>query len=58
MSLLASEVATLKYVGAHSTIPVPEVFAYRQGNFYRPATHAYCCAAAHGKMTSVSLISL
>jgi hypothetical protein len=27
--ILASEVATLKYVGAHSSIPVPEVFAYR-----------------------------
>ena len=28
--LLASEAATLKYIKANSTIPVPEVFAYRQ----------------------------
>ena len=28
-SLLASEVATLNYIRAHSTIPVPEIFAYR-----------------------------
>ena len=28
--LLASEAAILKYIGANSTIPVPEVFAYRQ----------------------------
>ena len=28
-SLLASEAATLKYLKANSTIPVPEVFAYR-----------------------------
>ena len=27
--LLASETATLKYIRAHSMIPVPEVFAYR-----------------------------
>ncbi|KAG5301146.1 RNase H domain-containing protein [Histoplasma ohiense] len=26
--LLASEVATLKYISSHSTIPVPEVYAY------------------------------
>ena len=30
LSLLASEAATLKYIKANSTIPVPEVFAYRQ----------------------------
>lgn len=29
--LLASEAATLKYIKMHSTIPVPEVFAYREG---------------------------
>ena len=28
--LLASEAATLKYIKSHSTIPVPEVVAYRQ----------------------------
>jgi hypothetical protein len=28
--LLASEAATPKYIKANSTIPVPEVFAYRQ----------------------------
>jgi len=28
--LLASEAATLKYIKANSTIPVPEIFAYRQ----------------------------
>ncbi len=28
--LLASEAATLMYIRANSTIPVPEVFAYRQ----------------------------
>ena len=28
--LLASEAATLKYIKIHSTIPVPEVFAYRE----------------------------
>ena len=28
--LLASEAATLMYIGANSKIPVPEVFAYRQ----------------------------
>jgi len=28
--LLASEAATLKYIKTNSTIPVPEVFAYRQ----------------------------
>lgn len=27
--LLASEAATLMYIRANSTIPVPEVFAYR-----------------------------
>ena len=27
--LLASDVATLMYIKANSTIPVPEVFAYR-----------------------------
>lgn len=27
--LLASEAATLRYIKANSTIPVPEVFAYR-----------------------------
>lgn len=27
--LLASEAATLKYVGEHTSIPVPEVFHYR-----------------------------
>ena len=29
LSLLASEAATLMYIRANSTIPVPEVFAYR-----------------------------
>ncbi|KAI4095517.1 MAG: hypothetical protein LQ339_007204 [Xanthoria mediterranea] len=29
ISLLASEAATLKYIKAHSSIPVPEVFAYQ-----------------------------
>lgn len=29
LSLLASEAATLKYIKAHSNIPVPEVFAYQ-----------------------------
>ncbi|KAL8875970.1 MAG: hypothetical protein Q9198_005750 [Flavoplaca austrocitrina] len=29
LSLLASEAATLKYIGAHSDIPVPEIFAYQ-----------------------------
>ncbi|KAL8734519.1 MAG: hypothetical protein Q9166_001419 [cf. Caloplaca sp. 2 TL-2023] len=33
--LLASEAATLKYIKAYSTIPVPEVFAYRQANRLR-----------------------
>jgi len=30
--LLASEAATLKYIRANSTIPVPDVFAYRQAS--------------------------
>lgn len=30
LMLLASEAATLKYIKAKRTIPVPEVFAYRQ----------------------------
>ena len=29
LSLLASEAATLKYIIAHSDIPVPEIFAYQ-----------------------------
>ena len=28
--LLASEAATLKYIKANNTIPIPEVLAYRQ----------------------------
>lgn len=35
--LLASEAATLKYIKANSTIPVPEVLAYRQAQ----ATSSY-----------------
>jgi hypothetical protein len=27
--ILLSEVATLRYIKAHSQVPVPEVFAYR-----------------------------
>jgi hypothetical protein len=29
--LLASEAATLKYIRSHTTVPVPEVFAFRYG---------------------------
>lgn len=35
ISLLASEAATLKYIKAHSSIPVPEVFAYQYVSLVR-----------------------
>lgn len=34
-TVLASEAATLKYIKANSSIPVPEVFSYRSVLFIR-----------------------
>jgi hypothetical protein len=58
--LLSSEVATLKYLKAHSAIPVPEVFAYRYATHSPRRVHNLTVAgpiAPPVKMTSVCLTS-
>ena len=57
--LLSSEVATLRYLRAHSAIPVPEVFAYRYAT-HCPVRRVYDLTvtdliAPPVKMTSVYL---
>ena len=57
LSLLASEAATLKYIKAKSTIPVPEVYAYRQALLSPPADRVNIEIAVLGTMMLVSPIS-
>ena len=54
--LLASEAATLKYIKANSTIPVPEVFAYRQARLCLLLSKADDHSAILEKTILVSLI--
>lgn len=57
--LLASEAATLKYIRANSTIPVPEIFAYRQARLiFLIWDGANGHTAVLGTTMSVSLIFL
>ena len=56
--LLASEAATLKYIKANSTIPVPEVFAYRQARQCLWLSRTDDQPAILEKTISVSLIFL
>ena len=57
LSLLASEAATLKYIKAKSTIPVPEVYAYRQALPSPPADRVNIDIAVLGTTILVSPIS-
>ena len=54
--LLASEAATLKFIKANSTIPVPEVFAYRQVRQCLLLSGTDKQSVPLKKMVSVSLI--